>query len=553
MNYFLSSRLVYAIPFLLYMVVEGKPAFQDPECFVYAGFWTVILLFSLFFFGIRKKSLPRPLVHFIFLSEIYIYFHLAALSGRTEFLFFILPSAFYAVDSLRNSLFSISISLAMFAIAAYFIGTDYGLSTIDLTNTTLCIMISPLVCRALMSVIDDRDVLIRETTKNKEVFVAIENTEDMNKLTRKMNFFKMKSKRLKEEADKAKKDKEKLEADFQTVRSAADKKEQLDYTKQQINQEIARAYFALLANIRFDLSQSVDDNLGRMIQMFMRITKSQYAAIITKEPPTEPNESYSLALTNSCNMPEFVLQDEQIIENRSIWDKIIKSIEENKSQFVPDVDESVFPVKCVIITPVSAGDNVKGVLVQGFGENFSENIHNFNMSLMVAYHVYSVLENESLYKQAKDDSSIDPLIGIFNKKYMLNSLEVVFNNAYNYATNLACVFVGEDQKQDEEYLRYTADVLKRHIRKSDMLFHYSENSFAVLFNGVSKEKISGFLKEINDDLAQLPTPITVSMGASIYDPMIGNIKNGKELMNSAGNALYLARKSGTSRIHIAQN
>ena len=552
-NYFMMSRLIYAVPFMIFLGTQGRDFLDtSSDCFVFAGAWISMLIFSLFFFGIARKELPRPLVHFIFLAESFIYYYLALLSGQAGILLFIVVSSFYAIDSLRNSMLSIVLHLA----SLYFI---YGYATelyalddiVPTQGDALALIAAPLLCRAVMSIVDDRDVVIREEFHNNDVYVAVEDTTAVDKLRRSLNFFKLKNRKLSDDIHREKNARKKMESKVRDVRQEAQEAEQSNLEKQQINKEIARIYFALSANMRFDLSQTVDANINRVLQAFAILTKAQYAALIVKEPPVNKEESYSLALTNSFNAPGFSLRDEQIIEDRDVWDKIIEAIEEQKVKSVQT--DSIGPVKKVLLTPVANDDGVKGVLLQGFGDDYVDNVHNYNHSLIVAYNLCTILENENLYRQSMDGSSIDPSTGIYNKKFLTNGLEVNFNNAFNYSTNLACVFIAEDKRQDEKGIIFTVDVIKRHIRKTDTVYRYSDNSFVVLFNGVSNEKLEGFADEINTELAAAPTSMSVSMGVFIYDPLSRNAKDGKELLESAGRALYVARKQGAGQIYIQKN
>ena len=548
MNYFLWSRLIYAVPFLFYLGTEGR-GFLDPisDGFIYAGTWIIMFLLSLFFFAIAKKELPRPLVHFIFIAECFIYYHLTVISGQAEIMLVALVlSSFYAIDSLRNSLFSIGLHLLQLYGA---FALSNGVFNI-LPRDTLILIVAPLFCRALMSVVDERDIVVREEYHQTDVYVPVEDTTVIDKMRRKANFFFLKNKKLHDDIKKEKAKNESLKTKVQEVQEEADAATMADLSKQQINKDIARMYFSLLANIRVDLSKPMNENLDRILKAFALITKAQYTAVIAKEPAVNKGEAYSLALTNSYSQVGN-LQDETVIENQTVWDKIIKAIDSKEPQYVRD--EQIGTLKYLILTPIAGENGVKGVLVQGFGEDYEENIHNFNIALMVAYQLYTAMENESLYKQAKDGSNTDALTGLYNKKFLMNSLPVTFNSAYNYSTNLACVFIAEDTKQNDEGIVNTARAIEKHIRKTDFLYRYSDNSFVVLFMGVSKKKLEGFADEINEELASLPTTMSVSMGAKIYDPMVGNVEDGKELLEAAVRALYKARRHDCGQIVVDED
>lgn len=548
MNYFLWSRIIYAVPIIIFMLTTGK-ALLNPESegFLYAGTWGVMFLFSLIFFNIAKKEMPRLLVHFIFLAECFIYYNLAVISGQSEMMLMgVVLSAFYAIDSLRNSIFSIGLLLLEVYAVVKLSGGAFGYPTREMT----LLVAAPLFCRALMSSIDERNVDVREQYLDK--FVPMEDTTVIDKLRRKSNFFILKNKKLKADVKRAEKDKNNLKNKVQEAEKEAEAASQADLSKQQMNETIARQYFALLSSIRIDLSSPINENLDRILKAFALLTKAQYTAVIAKEPPINKGESYSLALTNSFAMDGFCLNDETVIENEQVWNDIIEIIDKNEQKFLKS--DELSPIEHIILTPISGDDGVKGVLIQGFGKDYVENIHNYNIARMVAYQLYTAMENEVLYKQSRDGSNIDALTGVYNKKFLMNSLPVAFNSAFNYSTNLACVFVAEDKRQGEDGIILTAKTIEKHIRKTDTLYRYSDNSFVVLFSGVTKDKLEGFADEINTDLANNPITLSVSMGVKVYDPLIGNVEDGNELLKLAAKALHRARQSGElGQIVIADN
>ena len=334
----------------------------------------------------------------------------------------------------------------------------------------------------------------------------------------------------------------------------------------------------MLANLRFNLNKSLSENIKYTLESFMEITKSQYVALIVLDTNDEGEKNGEVSLIDSCQMPDLTFSDEQILEASSVSEYILETIETNKTQFQTSNDfiDNLSPIKSLIYTPVSyttVGEktDIKGVLIQAFDETYNNNIHNFNLSLMVAYHIYMILENESIYKQAKDEANIDGLTNAFNKKYLLNNLQAIFNNTYNYGNNLACVFVDIDyfkQVNDQHghdigdmTLKTIATILKDNIRKSDFLIRYGGDEFVILLNSVSTKKLKDFSDKVNTLLREQPITIqlngeekhlSVSMGAKIYYPLKNNVEDGEHLLKLADEAIYVAKQNGKGQIHISE-
>ena len=64
-------------------------------------------------------------------------------------------------------------------------GVTFGDFSINITN--MCLMASPIVCRAIMSSIEERDIVLREKIKEKNIYVPTNDIEETKKLTREIN------------------------------------------------------------------------------------------------------------------------------------------------------------------------------------------------------------------------------------------------------------------------------------------------------------------------------------------------------------------------------
>lgn len=534
MNYFLWARIIYALPFLIFLFTKGK-SFLSPEsdAFLYAGVWLSMFVFSLIFFQLAKKEMPRLLVHFIFIVECFLYYRMAAASGETVLLLMaVVVSAFYAIDCLRNSLFSIGLLLLEAYLALYLMQPVFG----NVSDYGWFVVIAaPFFCRAILCIIDEKNVDVRtEFVETTVCDATVEDTGLIDKLRRRANLFSLKNRKLHADVERAKKEAEKQKQKAETLKN-------FDWTKQEINKDIAGKYFALIGGIRTDLSAPLSTNIDRILRVYAFLTDASYSAVVVKEPPAEKGTAYSLSLINSYQAdPQMEVSDESVIENEEVWNAILSVIKTPQMKYLKPT--GISHISNIVLTPITRGNDVRGVLVQSFSEDgFATNIHNANLSMIVAHQLFSVIENAALYKQANDGSNIDVLTGVYNKNFFVNSLPVLFNNAYNYSNNLACAFVSADARQGDDGVIVMKDAILHHIRKTDMLYRCGDNLFVVLFGGVTKEKLERFTDEVNAELAENPTTISVSVGASIYDPMTGDKPDGKALVSAAAQALKQGR------------
>lgn len=562
LNYLFLSRTIYALPFLFYCMANFYTLLKIPQAYPFFGLWGITFLLSIFFFSISKKVLPLMLIHFIFLLETYLFVMLVSSTGDATFFLFIILSSFYTIESLRNNSLNLLGHIFCLFGGLYYLYAYMGVSFNDfeLNFSTLLIIASPILCRAIMSASEERDVLLQEVVKEKSVYVPMENTEKMKKLNEDISVLTKENRNIQDKY-----------TDMQKEKKALENKYQENEGVHEANQNVAKTYFSLLANIRFDLSRTLLENVNNTLQVFLSLTNAQYVALILLETGTEEEEEEEVSLIGSCKAKELPFTDAQILETESVSEYILSTLESNHSEF-QDSEKNIqglAPLKSIIYTPIAQGSDIKGVLIQAFDMSYSNNIHNFNLSLMVAYHIYTILQNENLYKQAKDASFIDGLTGCYNKKYLLNNMQSIFNNTYNYGTNLACLFIDADyfkqvndqhgHKVGDKVLSKLATILRSHIRQSDFVIRFGGDEFIVLLNSVSIEKLEEFCKTVNEELLSLYVfivkdgqriPFSVTMGAKIYYPLRNNISSGEELLQAADKALYQAKSKQKGTIHI---
>ena len=581
MNYLFFSRIIYTLPFLIYCGLNTHSIFANQTTVLFTLLYLVVFLFSVFFFGISKKIIPTLLVHFIFAFEFYILATLATATGDHNILLFILLTSFYTIESLRNDSLNLMIHLFMFVGGFYYVHMYYGLSIVDYTFdfATIPILGSVLLCRAIMSMLESKHIVTEEVVKTKEVYVPKDSAETLEKLDkykdnesilkRKISFYKDRAVELKKDIDGLTSEKKALEREYDDFYKQA-------IEQQSINKDIAKAYFVLMANSYLDLNRTLEDNINNVLSVALNATNAKYICLVTKEEFDEHGfeiDKPKYALYSSFRSNDVTFSDQAFVGTDVVKNNLREVIKTQKCVTVVNVDipESLSPISHIILAPVMGDGVFKGVLMQCFDDSYQRNVHYYNLVLMIAYQIYSALKNGSLYRQAKDSSSIDKFTNTYNKAYLLSALPLIISNAYNYDTALGLVFIDIDYFKDvndtyghdkgDFVLQKVVAILKDHIRQTDMVFRFGGDEFVILFSGATKEQLSGFFSDVNEDIHNLGIRIkkgeeekslSVSMGAYIYEPKEDGEISSEKLLKLADNAVYVAKKGGKGRIHISE-
>ena len=579
MNYLFFSRIVYTLPFLIYCGLNFKEIFANQSTGLFTILYLVVFLFSIFFFGISKRVIPTLLIHFVFLFEFYILATLATATGDHNILLFILLTSFYTIESLRNDSTNLTIHLLTFIGGFFYVHSYYGLAITDYTFdfTTIPIFGSVILCRTIMSMLESRHVVTEEVVKTKEVYVPKDSAETLEQLDKyrdnesilkqKISFYKDREKELKKNVEHLSVEKRSLEREYNDLFQKASE-------QQSINQDIAKAYFVLMANSYFDLNRTLENNINNVLSVSLNAINAKYVCLITKEEFDEQGfeiEKPKYSLYSSFKADDVPFSDQDFVGSEIIKENLREVIRTQKCVTVVNVDipQSLSPVSHIILAPVMGEGVFKGVLMQCFDENYKQNVHYYNLVLMIAYQIYSALKNSYLYRQAKDASSKDKFTDTYNKAYLLTALPLIVSNAYNYDTSLGIVFVDLDYFKDvndtyghdkgDVVLKNVVNSLKRNIRQTDMVFRFGGDEFVILFSGATKEQLEGFFGEVDQEVRNLGISVekdgaqrslSVSMGAYIYKPKeVGEIP-AEELLKMADNAVYVAKRSGKGQIHI---
>ncbi len=177
------------------------------------------------------------------------------------------------------------------------------------------------------------------------------------------------------------------------------------------------------------------------------------------------------------------------------------------------------------------------------------------------------LSNLKLRDELRSQAIHDPLTGLFNRRYLDETLPRELNRAQRISAPLCVVMLDIDGfKQFNDsfghgpgdlLLSEFADVLRKHLRKSDISCRYGGDEFVLVMPDSSiadtqqrVEQIRVFLKELQQ-VQQAGTGGLITLSAGIASmPEHGSTES--ELLRAADEAMYTAKQAGGDRsaIHI---
>lgn len=175
------------------------------------------------------------------------------------------------------------------------------------------------------------------------------------------------------------------------------------------------------------------------------------------------------------------------------------------------------------------------------------------------------LRNVLQYRQALEASQTDPLTGIYNRSVMASALSRETGLSRRHKTSLSLIVLDVDNFKSindtyghefgDELIQQLAGILGDELRKTDLLSRYGGDEFTVLLSNTddagAKILATNIRKRIESTqfvIQDQAISVTVSMGIASSRSGTQN----EDLFNRADDALYMAKKCGRNRVHLAR-
>lgn len=167
------------------------------------------------------------------------------------------------------------------------------------------------------------------------------------------------------------------------------------------------------------------------------------------------------------------------------------------------------------------------------------------------------------FERSRLEAITDPLTELYNRRFFMETLlnEVRKAKRVGYGLGLFMIDIDDFKKVNDTYghqagdqvLASLARATERSVRASDVVARYGGEEFAVVLVGCAENALLDLAEKVRASgeavLVEAALPqrrnITVSVGAAYFDD---SSLSPEDLIHSADNALYAAKKSGKNRV-----
>lgn len=221
------------------------------------------------------------------------------------------------------------------------------------------------------------------------------------------------------------------------------------------------------------------------------------------------------------------------------------------------------PSASYICLPLMTQNKITGIMTLCTDQIDALNNYTIQLAMSFSEVVQLSLANISLRDSLYDQSIHDALTGLFNRRYLDVILNVELNRVMTARKSLCVVMIDLDNFKSindvyghgagDEILRYIGKKLDTQFRKGDTAFRYGGDEFLVVLANSSLAEAAARLQIICDEIKNnktyfdnTPLPsISASVGIA-EAPLQGATV--KDILHSADQALYLAKKSGRGTV-----
>jgi diguanylate cyclase (GGDEF)-like protein len=180
------------------------------------------------------------------------------------------------------------------------------------------------------------------------------------------------------------------------------------------------------------------------------------------------------------------------------------------------------------------------------------------------------LANIRLRQSLKEQAIRDPLTGLFNRRYLTETLEREFARAQRSGAPVAIVMIDVDHFKrfndsfghdaGDAVLQELGSFFKRSVRADDIACRYGGEEFCLVLPQMDQHNARQRAEAIREGAAALEVksdgrvlgPVTLSLGVALFPEDGANMES---LVRAADAALYEAKNTGRNRVmmtHAAQ-
>ncbi|HXX53462.1 MAG TPA: sensor domain-containing diguanylate cyclase [Thermodesulfovibrionales bacterium] len=248
-----------------------------------------------------------------------------------------------------------------------------------------------------------------------------------------------------------------------------------------------------------------------------------------------------------------------------------------KDPLMKRVSEVLFPlgIRSILVIPIIFHEEIIGTLfLRTSRARHAFTKHEINLCQAIANASANPLYNAFLFEKLGNEKShleklavTDYLTGLYNSRYFYYRLAEEYSRSVRHSFHLSCLMLDIDffkevndrygHKAGDNILKELAQLLKHHMRKSDIVARYGGEEFIILLpqtdeNGAlaKAESLRNRIEHHSFRGLKGERNLSVSIGLATHPDH--RATNKEDLITLADNALYAAKAQGRNRVVVSK-
>lgn len=346
------------------------------------------------------------------------------------------------------------------------------------------------------------------------------------------------------------------ECDFQTCQLKVDSSDAIGRNAQAYNQ-LVETLSVTMRGEELLSHLDIDTIVTMSLSEILRITDSAAGCIFI-----EKEGDLLIAATFGLKDNEGLTQNKIILSVASNHNAVHMKFPEDIS-----IDGILLTVKPreILVEPLEFNGARIGVVltasINGYESGSVDRLRVQLKSLSMALH------NATIHEQIQELAAIDPLTGIYNRRFGLARLKDEMSRSYRNNSPLGVAMMDLDhfKRVNDNYGHLAGDkvlvscakIAKNMLREGDIILRYGGEEFLIILPGASAkdafeltEKIRRVMEENVVHYGEFEIRTTTSIGITSIPE--NKILGQDELLSSVDEALYIAKESGRNRVNLAK-
>ncbi len=314
------------------------------------------------------------------------------------------------------------------------------------------------------------------------------------------------------------------------------------------NDVAVRSFSAMLAS-----QLELDLLVNAALQQLLKYTEASAGAILIAA-----NGEMRIATSQGIRTPETLVANDHVRRALQANTRLKISLPEDVAVEGVLTD---FRPREVLVDPVLYKGVPLGVIIlasaAGFKDEVGARLDLFRQGMALA------LNNALTYDRLQRLAALDPLTGVYNRRFGMARLREEFSRAVRATAPLGVMMFDIDHFKNvndtyghlagDRVLMQVAKTARAALREGDILMRYGGEEFLVILPAASSENVSAVGERLRRMVEETSVSdggqsihVTISIGVTSYPEL--KVSEEQDLVKCADEALYLAKDTGRNRV-----